>query len=195
MMAAAQAAGSDRSAASRPSAVTTACARNALATWPVVPKIKMVIPASPGDRTRRSSAYHDAPGQFAGLSGKRASDLACLAQPFADAVAVEQRAPPVLVRQIPVDGARQPLLDRDRGLPAQLIPDAAGVDGITQVMSGPVRDEGDQPVMRRALGAALIQQGADRADQIDIAPLVVATDVVAPPQRALFANQQQGIGV
>jgi hypothetical protein len=59
-----------------------------------------------------------------------------LAEAFSHALPRLQRAPPVLVFEIPVHGARQPFLHGDRGLPAQFIADAGGVDGIAQVVAG-----------------------------------------------------------
>ena len=44
--------------------------------------------------------------------------------------------PPVFVGQIPVDGARQPFFYGYAWPPAQLIADAAGVDGIARRMTG-----------------------------------------------------------
>ena len=62
-------------------------------------------------------------------------------------------------------------------------------------MAGSVGDEGDEPVMRRALGVQRVQQSADGADKVDIPPLIVAADVVAAAHCALLADQQQGLGV
>jgi hypothetical protein len=48
----------------------------------------------------------------------------------------------------------QPLLQRHRGAPAQLVADARRVDGVAQVVAGPVGDEGDLVGMGAALGRA-----------------------------------------
>ena len=80
--------------------------------------------------------------------------------------------------EVPIDGARQPFFDRHGWLPAQLVADAAGVDGVTQIMAGAVGDEADQPIMGCARGAAFVEQRADHAHQIDIAPLVTKITLI-----------------
>ena len=62
-------------------------------------------------------------------------------------------------------------------------------------MAGAVGDEGDQVGMGCAFGVAVVQQGADHFDQLKIADLVLAPDVIAAAQCAFEQHGQQRIGV
>ena len=88
-----------------------------------------------------------------------------------------------------------PSSTRDRGPPAQFRADAGRVDGIAQVMAGAVGHEGDLVGIGRGLRALLVKDRADRAHKVDVAPLVLAADVVGAPDRALCQHRQQRIGV
>ena len=116
-------------------------------------------------------------------------------QPLTDPVAILQSAPPWLVGKIPVHGARQPLVEGDRWPPAELVADPARIDGIAPVVARPVIDEGDQPVVRCARSATVVEDRADLGHNVYIARLVAAADVVRPARPAIRADQQQRLGV
>ena len=62
-------------------------------------------------------------------------------------------------------------------------------------MAGAVGDKRDQIGMGCAFRVAIIQQGADHFDQLKIADLVLAPDVIAAAQCAFGQHGQQRIGV
>ena len=86
---------------------------------------------------------------------------------------------PVLVLEVPLHGLLQTFLELKAGLPTELAVQLRRVDGIAQVMSSTVGDEGDElfgvtfGVAQEAVGD-LHQQ----VDEVDVAPLIEAPDVV-----------------
>src|SRR5690606_32735302 len=94
-----------------------------------------------------------------------ASSGAC-AQTLAPVDAVLHVAAPVEVVQIPADGLAQPALKGFLRLPAELALDPAGIDGITDVVTGPVRDVGDERRIGRPVTRGrrrhVLEQRADR---------------------------------
>src|SRR5690606_4194034 len=127
--------------------------------------------------------------------GQRPKGPSCLAKPFANALTAQQRAPPVFVVQVPFDSTPEPLFDRDRGAPTQFGTDAGRVDRIAAVVTWPVGNKGDQPVMRRGFWAQMVHMGANGPHQIYITRLILATDVIAAAQAALLQGTQQRVGV
>src|SRR5947208_8184707 len=91
------------------------------------------------------------------------------------------RLPPPAVFEIPGDGLLQPGVEALARLPAELLADPCRIHRIAPVMTGPIRDKGDQPLMRPIwrVWQHLVQQSADRRDDREIGALAVATDIVA----------------
>ena len=66
--------------------------------------------------------------------------------------------------------------------PVEFLAHPRRVDRIAPVMAGAVGDETDQPLVRCRLGPALIEQTADQPHDVEVLPLVAATDVVGLAQ-------------
>ncbi len=92
---------------------------------------------------------------------------------------------PLRVVEIPLHGLADAGLESLRRTPAQFAFDLARIDGVAAVMARAVRDMGDQACVA-ALGRRpqLVEQGADRAHDVDVGLLVPAADVVGLAWRA-----------
>ena len=103
---------------------------------------------------------------------------------------------PLAVIEGPTDGFFNALLELERGLPAELVLELGGVDGVAQVMPGAVGYVGDE-VITRAGGVAqqAIYRGNDDADEVDVLPLIEPADVVGVPNLATVENGIDGAGV
>ena len=69
-------------------------------------------------------------------------------QPLTVIDALTQGPPPVLIIQIPAHGLRQTTFEILLGPPAQFLLQLAGINGITLVVTGPVRHEFNQIAAR-----------------------------------------------
>lgn len=81
--------------------------------------------------------------------------------------------------QIPLDRGCQPCFEIDRGLPPEFIPQFAGVDGVTQIVTRPVGDKTDQPFMGRAFWEVSVHQVAYCPYHVDVLTLGFASDVIS----------------
>src|ERR1700741_3124819 len=74
--------------------------------------------------------------------------------------------PPPAVLEIPRDGLSQATVEGFAGRPAQLLPDLGDIHGVAPVMPWPVRNKGDQLLMRpmRRSRQHFVDQSADRRD-------------------------------
>src|SRR5258708_464092 len=106
------------------------------------------------------------------------------------------RLPPPPVLEVPRNRFTQPTLKRLARLPAQLAPDFGSVHGITPVVARPVGDEGDQLLMRpmRRCRQHLVEQCANRSDDLEIGPLGIAADIIALPDRRFGQDGVEGAG-
>ena len=86
---------------------------------------------------------------------------------------------PLLVGEVPPHGLLDALLELQRRFPAQLLLEFARVDGVAQVVPGPVGDVGDQ-LLRSPFGPSqqAVHRPDDHPDQVDVPPLVETADVV-----------------
>ena len=106
-----------------------------------------------------------------------------------------QSAPPGFVFKIPLHRAFKPLFKGHRWTPAQFCCDARGINRIALIMSRAIRHKGNLIGVWRGFGAFIVQNRADHPDQINIRDFVFTANIIAAPQRALFQNGQQCIGV
>ena len=74
--------------------------------------------------------------------------------------------------------------------PAKLGGDFRTVDGVAEIVAGPIRDEADEVAVRGFVGAGaeLVHRVADRGDDIDVAALGIAADVVGLAGAALLVS-------
>ena len=100
------------------------------------------------------------------LIGQRQERSCASPQALSHAITLLQSPPPALVLQIPVDGAPETFLQCDAGPPAQFASYSVRVDGVSEVMPGPVLDEGDLRAVAGRLGPQFIEDRANRADDI-----------------------------
>ncbi len=101
-------------------------------------------------------------------------------QAFEAVLAVEDFLPPGFVVEVPLDGLAEAGGVVVGGGPAQVVFYFGGVDGVAEVVAGAVGDEGDLVGVGFAFGAGaeFVEEGAEEADEIDVAEFVVAADVV-----------------
>ena len=104
---------------------------------------------------------------------------------------------PVAVGQIPFDRAAQAGLEGDARAPAEFALDLLAVDGIALVVPGAVLDEADQALMWaiRRVGHQLVQQGTDRASDLDVGALAAPADVVGLARAPLRQGQAESRGM
>src|SRR3954464_4606602 len=118
------------------------------------------------------------------------------AHPLAVFAALD-RAPPLLLAEVPIDRRRQAGFESPGGVESELLRNLAGVDGIAPVMTGTILHERDEvPRVRRGLGEAGAQAGVrcqavpqdvtQSAHQVEIGDLVLASDVVGFAGPAAF---------
>ena len=98
--------------------------------------------------------------------------------------------------RIPADGLLDTLLKLQTGLPAEFSLQLGGVDGITQIMTGTVGDKGNQIHILAFLSAQqTIHRLNHHLDDIDVLPLVEATDVIRIGNLSLMENHVDGTGM
>src|SRR6056297_2364797 len=105
-------------------------------------------------------------------------------QSLAHACAVLQGAPPVFVIDKPLHGALQPLVQSDGGAPAQLGAHEGRVDSIAGVVAGSIFHERDLVGVQGWSRPLFVEDRAYNAHEVDVAHLILSTDVVGPPWRA-----------
>ena len=102
-----------------------------------------------------------------------------------------------LLSQIPFHGLHDAGFEVFIRMPAEFRRNFGGVDGIAQVVARAVGNKGHEFFVLRAVlaRAAFIQNGADRVQDLEIVPLVVAADVVGFAASALMENEIHGLAV
>ncbi|PAV72886.1 hypothetical protein WR25_21003 [Diploscapter pachys] len=105
----------------------------------------------------------------------------------------DERAPPVLVGEIPVDRLGDAGLERFGRRPAEFVADAAGVDRIALVVAGAVGDRGHLLGIGLAVGtrATIVEDRAQRLYHLDVLSLVVAADIVGAPRLTPLEHRLQ----
>ncbi len=96
------------------------------------------------------------------------------------------------VLQVPTHRFSQTLAKLMARFPAQFVRDSRGVDGITPVMSKPIRYSGDQVCVGRRLGLLLIQLVADCLHDFAIRALTMTSDAIVPASLASACCQAEG---
>ena len=103
--------------------------------------------------------------------------------------------------EVPADGLLDALGEGGLGVPAQLACNLGGVDGIAHIVAGTVGDKLDESVvdvLYLALEQLLIfgllmhdagDDGDDLLDDVDVALLVKAADVICLGYRSLMENE------
>src|SRR5579863_10334492 len=116
-----------------------------------------------------------------------------MAEPLAPIDAGADALPPSRIVEIPAHGLGEAGLERLLRRPAEFAPQLRCVDRIAPVMAGPVGDKSDKGGSRLALNARrhLVEQSADRLDDVDIGALGAAADIVALADAALLGDRDQ----
>src|ERR1043165_6231411 len=100
---------------------------------------------------------------------------------------------PVHVLEVPPDRADDARFEGFLRSPAQLGGHATGIDRITQIVPGPVGDEGDQAlVCPRWIRADAIQGPADQLDDVQVAPFIVAADTIGATRMPVTKHPGNG---
>ena len=113
-------------------------------------------------------------------------------QALADPAPLQERAPPRLVREIPVDRSRQAFRQSDARPPAKLFSDLRGVDGVTEIVARAVRDELNQLEVRLQaleMTSLRILTEADAGEQIGAEPSMLklkGSELVQAQDELLF---------
>ena len=103
---------------------------------------------------------------------------------------------PLLVVEIPADGLLDTLLKLERGFPTEFLLEFRTIDGIAQVVTGTVGDEGDEVHILAFLSAEQAINGVDKhLDDVNVLPLVEAADVVGVSNLALVEYEVDGTGM
>ena len=99
-----------------------------------------------------------------------------------------KRLPPGAVVEVPLHGEREADLEGVLRRPAELGVELRAIDGVAEIVAGPIGDEGDELAVRRppVRGASRSIEVADRGHDIDVAALGIAADVVGLARRGLF---------
>src|SRR5262249_49111066 len=114
----------------------------------------------------------------------------CEAEPTTVVAPVEDRPPPPFVAEIPTDRLRQPLVERARGLPAELAADQRCVDRIAQVVSGTIGDETNEALPRpvRLRAQRVVQEVANPLHDLEVATLRTAAHGIRLPDLAALEH-------
>lgn len=96
---------------------------------------------------------------------------------------------PFWIVQVPGNGFLQAVFKGMRRFPAQFSHDSITVDGIAEIMAGPVCDKMNESVVRAIWGGA---QGVKcctyGADDLDVRALGMPADVICPPRKAVLKH-------
>lgn len=95
--------------------------------------------------------------------------------------------------QVPGHGITDPLLETDRGLPAEFLANFASIDGIASVVAGAIIDETDQGSARLAIGqgiAQLVKDIADGLHHLNIQLFAIAANVVGFTQPTFLQDSE-----
>ena len=97
---------------------------------------------------------------------------------------------PLLVVEVPADGALDAFLELERGFPAEFALQLAAVYGIAHVVAEAVGDVGDEVEVLSLAAAEQTVDGVDyHADDVDVLPLVETADVVGLGHLALVEDE------
>ena len=103
---------------------------------------------------------------------------------------------PLLVLEIPLHGLFYSFLELERGFPAKFCLKLARVDGVTGIMAKAVGNVCDEVEVFAFLASKETVNGIDdNLDDVDVLPLVEATDVVGFCYFALMEDEVYGTGM
>src|SRR5579864_398093 len=108
---------------------------------------------------------------------------------------LSQRTPPPLVVQIPAHRLLDAGVEGLERAPAELTLELARVDRVALIVPRPVGDKRDERLVGARPRAKLIQDQADALDDIDVAALVAAPDIVFLADPASRHNEVEGASV
>src|SRR5581483_6579524 len=123
-------------------------------------------------RSRRSASSNGARGGVP--FGRPVGD----AEALAAIILLEYGTPPGVMGKVPGHRAAQPAFECLGRTPAEIASDLARVDGVAVVVARAVRHEGDEPRVRSARRAELIQRPADCRHHLQIGALAAPADIV-----------------
>src|SRR5439155_14552916 len=103
--------------------------------------------------------------------------------------------PPPAILEVPRHRLAQPGIERFARRPAQLSPNSRRVDGVTEIVARAIRHESDQRLVpsHRRVGAQLVEQRTNLADDVDIAALAVATDEIRFADSPKREHRENGV--
>src|ERR1700721_3102579 len=96
---------------------------------------------------------------------------------------------------IPADRLLYPRFERLLGAPAKLGFQLCSIDGIALIVTGPVGDIGYEATMIGVGGPQFVPTRADLPDNVNVALLVPAADIVGFSKRPFFQHQAKRRGV
>ncbi len=101
------------------------------------------------------------------------------------------------VSEVPLDGLAEAGLEALLRVPVEVALDLAGVDGVTAVVTGTVLDVLDELGVGLVGGIRdeLVEESAERVDDVEVGALVVAADVVGFADAAAFEYGADGAAV
>ena len=103
---------------------------------------------------------------------------------------------PFLVVEIPLHGLLDTFLELETGFPTEFALELAGVDGIAHVVALAVGDVGDEVEVFAFLASEQAVDGLDDyLDDVDVLPLVEASDVVGLGYLAVVEYHVDGTGM
>src|SRR5262249_42878006 len=118
------------------------------------------------------------------------------AEALAPVFAIGDARAPLSVIEVPAHRLPDALLEGVRRGPAELTLDLGGVDGIAPVVPRPVLHEGDEPPARSLWrGRHLVEQVAERVDDVQVGPLAPAADVVRLPRLPAQEHRAERLAV
>ena len=102
----------------------------------------------------------------------------------------------LLVVKIPADGLLDTLLKLQRGFPTEFLLELGRIDGVAQVVSGTVGNEGDKVHVLTFLASQQTVNGLNNhLDDVDVLPLVEAADVIRIGYFTLMENEVNSTGM
>jgi hypothetical protein len=105
--------------------------------------------------------------------------------------------PPLAMFQIPLHGFSDPGIEGLPGTPTEFTFKFPGINGIAEIMAGPVGDKGDQFLVTIEAGGGLqfVQDGTDSTDDIDILHLIMTADIIGFAAFTMFDDDIDSFAV
>src|ERR1700757_3877577 len=119
------------------------------------------------------------------------------AEALAAVAARPNQFPPPPVLEVPRDRPAQPAVKGFARRPVQVTSDLGDIHRVATIVSGPVGDKGDEPLMRRIRRPRqhLVEQTADRGNDREIGALGAAAEIVALSGSSLGQDREQAARV